>query len=434
MEDKRYLCIDLKSFYASVECVERGLDPMTTDLVVADPERTEKTICLALSPSMRARGLPGRCRVFQIPSGISYIMAPPRMRLYIEYSARIYGICLKYVSKEDIHPYSIDECFLDVTPYLSLYGMDAKTLGNTIMNDVFSATGITATCGIGTNLYLAKAALDILSKHAKDRIAYLDEARYRELLWDHRPLTDFWRVGAGIARRLESAGIFTMRDIAAADEDLLYSMLGVDAEILIDRANGKEPVTIADIKAFRPKNTSVTSGQVLPEPYTVEKSRLILKEMVDLLSLELVEKRVVAGRISLMIGYEGEGRRDIVSAGKTLMAPTDSERVLRREMLDLFDRTVNKSKLVRRFYIGFEHLQDELWKQADLFSDPVREEKERRLRKAELEIRRKFGNNAILKGMNLEEGATAMERNRQIGGHRAGSSESSRLESGEDLS
>lgn len=262
-QERTYICIDLKSFYASVECRERGLDPLTANLVVADPERTEKTICLAVSPAMRAKGVPGRCRVFQIPPDIEYIMAPPRMQLYIDYSADIYAIYLQYISKEDIHVYSIDEAFMDVTDYLPMYRMSAKELSVKIMGDVYAATGITATCGIGTNLYLAKIALDITAKHVEDHIGVLDEASYQKTLWSHKPLTDFWRIGTGIAKRLESAGIYTMEGIAKADEAMLYRMFGIDAELLIDHAWGRETTTIADIKAYRPKENSISSSQVL---------------------------------------------------------------------------------------------------------------------------------------------------------------------------
>lgn len=268
---RTYLCIDLKSFYASVECAERGLDPLTTNLVVADPERTDKTICLAISPSMKALGIPNRCRVFQIPKGIDYIMATPRMQLYIDYSAEIYAIYLKYIAKEDIYVYSIDEAFMDVTDYLAMYQMTARELGTTIMNDVLWSLGITAACGIGTNLYLAKVALDIAAKHTEDHVGILDEESFCKQMWNHRPLTDFWRIGSGTARTLEKYGILTMKDIAEADENLLYRLFGIDAELLIDHAWGREPTTIADIKAYKPKNSSLTSGQVLSCDYEYDK-------------------------------------------------------------------------------------------------------------------------------------------------------------------
>ncbi len=304
MEKERvYVCIDLKSFYASVECRERHLDPMTANLVVADPERTEKTICLAVSPAMKALGIPGRCRVFEIPEGINYIMAPPRMQLYIDYSAEIYGIYLKYISKEDIHVYSIDEVFMDVTDYLEMYQMSAKELSVRIMQDVLESTGITATAGIGTNLYLAKVALDITAKHVEDHIGILNEESYRMTLWDHKPLTDFWKVGRGTVSRLARAGITTMGEIAQADEDLLYRMFGVDAELLIDHAWGRESTTMADIKAYKPKSNSLSSGQVLPRDYHFDEARIVAKEMADSLCLELVDKGLVTDSVTLHAGY-----------------------------------------------------------------------------------------------------------------------------------
>ena len=303
MDSKTYVCIDLKSFYASVECRERGLDPLTTNLVVADPERTEKTICLAVSPAMKALGVPGRCRVFEIPAGIDYIMAPPRMQLYIDYSAEIYAVYLKYISKEDIHVYSIDEVFMDVTEYLGMYQMTAKELSIRIMDDVLKTTGITAAAGIGSNLYLAKIALDITAKHSADHIGVLDEESYRKTLWNHKPLTDFWRIGRGISNRLARAGITTMGEIAQTEEDLLYQMFGIDAELLIDHAWGREPVTMADIKAYKPKSNSISSGQVLGCDYNYEDARLVVKEMADMLSLELVDKGLVTDSISLYVGY-----------------------------------------------------------------------------------------------------------------------------------
>ena len=289
-KDRMYLCIDLKSFYASVECIERGLDPYKANLIVADLSRTEKTICLAASPAIKALGVSSRCRVFEIPKNIKYIAATPRMALYMEYSARIYSVYLKYISKEDIHVYSVDEVFIDVTDYLTMYQMSAKELGIMIIDDIVATTGITATCGIGTNLYLAKIALDITAKHVDDHIGYLTEELFCETLWDYRPLTDFWRIGPGTAKRLESIGIFTMRQIAMADEDMLYKMFGVDAELLIDHAWGVEPTLISDIKTYSPTSNSITSGQVLDRDYAHEEGKLIVKEMTDLLCLDLVAR------------------------------------------------------------------------------------------------------------------------------------------------
>lgn len=419
-ENRTYICIDLKSFYASVECQERGLDPMTTNLVVADPERTDKTICLAVSPAMKALGVPGRCRVFEIPKNIQYIMAVPRMQLYIEYSARIYSIYLKYISKEDIHVYSIDEAFLDLTDYLSLYQMSAKDLGKTIMKDIFDSTGITAACGIGTNLYLAKIALDITAKHAKDHIGFLDETLYRKTLWNHRPLTDFWRVGAGIAKRLEAMGITTMEGIAKADEEPLYRVFGIDAELLIDHAWGREITTIADIKAYKPKSNSIGSGQVLGCDCDYEGGKLILKEMADLLCLELVEKGLVTDSLTLHVGYNREYGRKSAHGTIHMTVTTSSARQIMSYAQKLYENIVERSTPIRRFSLTFNNVVDEVYEQYDLFCDPAQMEREHKMQKAMLEIKGKFGKNAILKGMNLQKGATTMERNRQIGGHKSG--------------
>ncbi len=418
--DRTYMCIDLKSFYASVECRERGLDPMTTKLVVADPERTEKTICLAVSPALKALGLPGRCRVFEIPKGIDYIMAPPRMQLYIDYSADIYSIYLKYISKDDIHVYSIDEVFMDVTDYLPMYRMTAGELGNRIMEDILASKGITASCGIGTNLYLAKIALDITAKHAKDHIGILDEESYRETLWRHRPLKDFWRIGRGIAARLESMGIFTMEGIAKADEEALYRMFGVDAELLIDHAWGRESTTIADIRQYRPKVNSISSGQVLGCDYDFEKGLLITKEMTDLLCLELVEKGLVTDSVTLHVGYGSRFGRKPAHGTASMTAVTSSARQIIACTAGLYERIVDKHTPIHRVYVTFNNVVDEVYQQYDLFTDPAELERERRMQKAMLDIREKFGKNAILKGMNLSEGATARERNLQIGGHKSG--------------
>lgn len=303
MEERTYMCIDLKSFYASVECVQRGWDPMTTNLVVADLERTEKTICLAVSPAMKALGVPGRCRVFEIPKNIKYFAAPPRMQLYIDCSAEIYAIYLKYIAKEDIHVYSIDEVFMDVTEYLPMYRMTARELGKTIMNDILKSTGVTAACGIGTNLYLAKVALDITAKHVEDHIGELTEESYCQTLWNHKPLTDFWRIGRGLSQRLQNVGIYTMGDLAHADEDMLYRMFGVDAELMIDHARGRETTLMKDIKAYKSKTNSISSGQVLGCDADYETGKLLVKEMVDLLCLELVDKGLVTDSLTLYVGY-----------------------------------------------------------------------------------------------------------------------------------
>lgn len=419
-DNRIYVCIDLKSFYASVECVERGLDPLTTNLVVADPQRSEKTICLAISPSMKELGIKNRCRVFQIPAGVDYIMAEPRMKLYIEYSAEIYSIYLKYIAKEDIHAYSIDEAFMDVTDYLTMYQMTAKELGIRIMQDILETTGITATCGIGTNLYLAKIALDITAKHVEDHIGYLDQKLYQQTLWNHRPLNDFWRVGAGTVTRLASMGISTMGQIAQANEDLLYHLFGVDAELLIDHAWGREPTTIADIKAYKPKVNSLTSGQVLSQDYDYESGKLIVKEMTDLLCLELVEKGLVTDSITLQVGYSNLWDKQPARGSVTMRVTTNSTKMIMPYVEELYEKIMDQKVPMRRVYLNFNRVVDEAYQQYDLFTDPQELEKERKIQKAMLDIKKKFGKNAILKGMNLEKGATTMERNRQIGGHKSG--------------
>lgn len=419
--DKRiYLCIDLKSFYASVECVERGLDPLTTNLVVADPERTDRTICLAVSPSMKELGVKNRCRVFQIPSNIPYIMAVPRMKLYIDYSANIYSVYLKYIAKEDIHVYSIDEAFMDVTDYLFMYQMTAKELALRIMQDVLESTGITATCGIGTNLYLAKIALDITAKHVKEHIGILDEEVYRKTLWNHRPLTDFWRVGSGTEKRLNSVGIHTMKELAQADEKMLYRLFGVDAELLIDHAWGREPVTMADIKSYKPKKNSISSGQVLAHDYSYEDGRLIVREMADLLVLDLVDRGLVTDSVTLHVGYNYALNISPAHGTVTMTMTTSSSKIIISYTEQLYERIVDKHASIRRITLTFNNVADERYQQYDLFTNPAELEREKRLQEAILHIRERYGKNAILKGMNLLEKATTMERNRQIGGHRSG--------------
>ncbi|MBQ8639222.1 MAG: DNA methylase [Lachnospiraceae bacterium] len=473
--DRCYVAIDLKSFYASIECVERNLDPMTTNLVVADASRTEKTICLAVSPSLKKHGLGGRCRLFEVVQKareykartgkeLTYITAPPRMQLYIDYSTRIYEIYLNYVSADDIHVYSIDEVFIDVTDYLSLYHKPPRELTKAMILDVLNTTGITAAAGIGTNLYLAKIAMDIVAKHVDAdsdgvRIAELDEMKYRQLLWNHRPLTDFWRVGRGIARRLEKNGMFTMGDVARMSltcEDVLYNEFGIDAELLIDHAWGAEPCTMADIKAYRPETNSISSGQVLSCAYDFEKGRLIIQEMVDLLVLDLVEKGLVTDSVTLQIGYDREmvddksyrGEIHVDRYGRKVPKPahgtvrltdaagnpvfSSSTGKIMDASLSLYDQIVSPRLSVRRMNVTFNHVipadsqPKETWQQLNLFTDyealereKQKEEKERKMQMAMLSIKQKYGKNAILKGMNLQEGATAMDRNRQIGGHKA---------------
>ena len=418
--NKIYLCIDLKSFYASVECVERGWDPLTARLVVADPERSEKTICLAVSPALKQMGVPNRCRVFQIPKEIPYKMAPPRMQLYIDYAAEIYGVYLKYIAKEDIQVYSIDEAFLDVTDYLHLYQMTAVELGRKIMQDILDTTGIPAACGVGTNLYLAKVALDIMAKHETDRIASLDEKLYRKRLWNHRPLTDFWRVGRGTVERLSNMGICTMEEIAHARESLLYKAFGIDAELLIDHAWGREPVTIADIKAYRPKNTSFSSGQVLPRDYEYEEGVLVVKEMADLLCLDLVDQGLVTSHISLVIGYSNQKCFEPAKGSTTLRSATSSNRRLLSYVEQLYRRIVRPGAYIRRITLTYTGVMTEDYQQFDLFSNPEETEKDVKAQRAAISIKQRYGKNAILKGMNLEESATTIERNGQIGGHKSG--------------
>ena len=511
---RQYVAIDAKSFYASVECVERHLNPLTTNLVVADESRTEKTICLAVSPSLKAHGIPGRARLFEviqrmkqvnrerlnagIRSGairrdpetrkyqfsassfdaeaiekdptleISYIVAPPRMRLYEEYSSRIYATYLKYVSSEDIIVYSIDEVFIDVTDYLRTYGMTAHELTMTMVRDVLYNTGITATAGIGTNLFLAKIAMDIEAKKSKPdrdgvRIAVLDEMTFREKLWTHRPLTDFWRIGKGISQKLEAMQLFTLGDVARASlnpycEDKLYKTFGVNAELIIDHAWGWEPVTVEDIRQYRPATSSISSGQVLQCPYNFENGRLIVREMTELLVLDLVRKHVVTKQIVLDIGYDREsleGERGRKYTGPVVMDPygrkipkaahgtgnldyyTSSTHAIMAAVLDVYDRVVHKDLLIRRVnvtacnLVSETEIPEEKPEQLDMFTDyealerekqarQLAEEKERRLQNVTLAIQDRYGKNAMLKGMNLMEGGTTIARNGQIGGHKAG--------------
>ncbi len=502
MSDRTYIAIDLKSFYASVECRERGLDPLDTNLVVADESRTDKTICLAVTPSLKSCGVSGRARLFEVrqrvrevnarrkrlaPSGmltgescfyrelqsdpnlaLGFLVAPPRMAYYMEYSTRIYSIYMKYVSPEDMVVYSIDEVFMDVTPYLRTYGISAHDLAMKIILDVLETTGITATAGIGTNLFLCKIAMDIVAKHIPAdengvRIAELDEMKFRRELWEHQPITDFWRVGRGTARKLERYGMFTMGDVALCSErseDLLYRLFGKNAELLIDHAWGWEPCTIADIKAYKPSTNSLSSGQVLHCPYDAEKARLIVREMTDLLVLDLVEKRLVTDQMVLTVGYDIENLTDPARAAAyrgeietdpygrrvprkahgsiNLDGHTSSTKKIMDAVTELYDRIVDPTLLVRRMYVVANHVLSEEdapkkcteGEQLNLFTDYAAEEakqqaedealvRERRIQEAALAIKKKYGKNALLKGMNLEEGATAKDRNAQIGGHKA---------------
>ena len=503
-KEKIYIAIDLKSFYASVECVERGRDALTTNLVVADASRTEKTICLAVSPSLKEYGIPGRARLFEVVAkvkqvnaqrrnaikehsftgssddsialkknktlALDYIVAKPRMALYMQYSTRIYQIYLKYISEEDMHVYSVDEVFLDVTDYLKAYEMTARQLTQKIIQDIYDTTGITATAGIGSNLYLCKIVMDIMAKHEKPdengvRIAELDELTYRKNLWSHTPITDFWRVGRGYARKLERCGIFTMGDIARCsigkdgdfyNEELLYKMFGVNAELLIDHAWGYEPCTIAEIKSYTPENNSLGSGQVLKFPYPYEKAKLIVREMTELLVLDLVEKRLATNQMVLTVGYDIENLKDKENAyqgevttdryGRKIpkhahgtanlgLYTTSTQKII-AAVMELFDRIIDPTLFVRRVTLSANHViaeskvqKEQEFEQLDLFSmlqekeqnekEKEQLEKERKMQEAIIELKHKFGKNAILKGMNLQEGGTTIERNGQIGGHKA---------------
>lgn len=498
-EQNIYVAIDLKSFYASVECKERGLNPMTTNLVVADESRTEKTICLAVSPSLKSYGIPGRARLFEVIQKVQqvnierkrkankqtfigksyddielkknsslqldYIVAPPRMAYYMKYSTNIYNIYLKYFAPEDIYVYSIDEVFIDVTHYLKTYSLSARELVTKVINDVYNTTGITATAGIGTNLYLCKVAMDIVAKHVRPdkngvRIAGLDEMAYRKMLWTHRPLTDFWRVGKGYSKKLEEHRIYTMGDVALAslkNEELLYKLFGINAELLIDHAWGYEPCTIQSIKAYKPISNSISSGQVLHCPYDYEKTKLIIKEMTELLVLDLVEKNLVTDQIVLTVGYDIEnlsnrnqsykgeittdryGRKVPKHAHGTINLDhkTSSTKIIIKAVMDLYESIIDRKLLTRRINITankvinkLEVKENEDYEQIDFFTDyeelnekrnreREQEEEERNLQLAMIDIKKKYGKNAILKGMNLEEGATTIERNGQIGGHKS---------------
>ena len=436
-----YLCIDLKTFYASVECVARGLDPFTTNLVVADPDRTEKTICLAVTPAMKALGVRNRCRVFEIPKHIRYIIAKPRMRRYMEVSAQIYEIYLRYVSPEDVHVYSIDECFIDATPYLALYQQDARTFAQMLMGAVLKETGIFATAGIGPNLFLAKVALDVTAKHEKDGIGELDFASFRARIWHHRPLTDIWGIGPGIARRLERYGVTDLAGVTRLDPALLYREFGVNAEYLIDHAYGIEPCTIADIHAYVPETASSVNGQVLACAYTKDEARVVLREMVDGSVLDLVAKHQVCGRVSLYAGYDhagagGAGVASLVTGehgtrpvhprrgphaavSRKLPGRTASFRKLMGVFERLYEEAVDPARGIRRLSIGLDDLMPEEFADVDLFTDTEAEEKERKLQRAVIAVKDKFGKNALLKGISFTDKATARERNEQVGGHHA---------------
>ena len=414
--EKVYLCIDLKCFFASVECVARGLDPFETDLVVADPSRGNGAICLAISPSLKAKGVKNRCRIFEIPKNIDYITALPRMKLYIKYSADIYGIYLKYVSAEDIVVYSIDECFLDVTSYLKMYKLTAKELAKKIIDDVYDTLNICATVGIGTNLFLAKVALDITAKHTSDHMGYLDEEEFKKHIWHHKPITDIWNIGRGIAKRLEKYNCYDLYDVAHMDEKVLYKEFGVNAEFLIDHSKGIEPTTIKDIHNYKAKSNSMSNNQILFEDYKYDDAFLVLKEMVEMNVLELVDKHLVTNCISLFVGYS----KDVIKptgVSMTLDEYTSSYAKLNEYFIRLFKNNVDKYHMIRRIGIGFNNVIDEKHATINLFTDVKKEEKERKMQEAIIEIKKKYGKNSILKAMNLQEKATARKRNKLVGGH-----------------
>lgn len=417
-KNKTYICIDFKTFFASVECVERGLNPYTTKLVVADPSRGNGAICLAVSPKMKEIGVKNRCRIFEIPSNIKYITALPRMKKYIEYSANIYAIYLKYISKEDIHVYSIDEAFMDITKYLPMYKMTAEGLAKQILDDVFKNTGISASVGIGTNLFLTKIALDILAKHSFNNIAYLNEEIYREKLWNHLPITDFWQIGNGISARLAKYDIYDMEGITNINPEVLYKEFGVNAEYLIDHAWGRESCTIAQIKAYEPVANSLSSNQILFTDYKAEDAFLVLKEMIDLMCLQLVEKRLVTDNISLYIGYS----KDIIksSGGSVKMTvKTNSHLLILPYFINLFNKTTSKAHLIRRIGIGFNNVVSDEYEQFDLFTNHESVIKEKRIQTTINAIKNRYGKNSIVKAMDLEEAATTIKRNKLVGGHNA---------------
>lgn len=439
--DRAYLCIDLKCFYASVECVDRGEDPFEYRLVVADPSRGRTTICLAVSPAMKRLGVRNRCRVFEIPEGITYEMARPRMRRYMEVSADIYSLYLRYFSPEDIHVYSVDEVFIDVTPYLALYGATPRELAERLVRMVRRETGICATAGVGTNLFLAKVALDVTAKHAANNIGELDEERYKCLIWPHRPITDIWGIGPGIARRLAAMGAHDMGGVALLPERALYDEFGVNAELLIDHAWGIEPCTMAQIHAYRPRAHSVGSGQVLMRDYTFEETRVVLREMVDALVLDLVDKGLVCGHISLFVGYARErgaagdkdapaeaftgehgtrvvGRRgEGANASRKLAEATSSREALIEAFLVLHAQIADKNRPARRVNIAMGALVPEEYAELTLFSDPAADTAEKSLARATLAVKRRFGKNALLRGTSYRPAATGRERNQQVGGH-----------------
>ena len=416
--NKVYFCIDLKTFFASVECVERKLDPFKTDLIVADPSRGKGAICLAISPKMKSRGIKNRCRIWEIPRGLKYIVAKPRMKKYIEYSAKVYGVYLKYVSKDDIHVYSIDECFLDITDYLMLYKKTPIEIAKMIIDDVFKTTGITASAGIGTNMFLAKIALDITAKHSSLNIGYLDEEKFKKELWNHKPLTDFWQIGRGIETRLNKLGLYDLYDVAHSDESILFKEFGINARYLIDHSEGIEPCTIKDIKEYKPKSKSISNSQILFEDYSYRKARIVLTEMIDYMCARIVKEKKVAGTIGVFIGYSKEAIPPL-SFTKKLDNPSNSFSRLSTLILKEYDDKIDKEVPIRKIGITLGDLQERRYEQMDLFSNPNNEINDEKLTDAMNKIKEKFGKNAILRGISFMEGATQKERNKLIGGHNA---------------
>ena len=422
MEEKQrvYFVIDMKSFFASVECAERNLDPMTTNLVVADETRTNKTICLAVSPALKKLGIKNRCRLFEIPQNINMIIAPPRMKKYIEYAANIYGIYLNYISKNDIHVYSIDECILDVTDYLKLYKVRAKEFAQKLMSEIYSKYKIPSSCGIGTNMYLAKIALDITAKHSADRIGWLDEQKYIKTLWKHRPLSDFWQISNGIINRLAKHGIYDMEGISKCDENILYNEFGVNAELLIDHAWGREPCLMKDIKEYKSKSKSISSSQILPCNYSFNDAKIVMREMIQNGCYEMARQNYATDLIHLIIGYGDD--KSFVKGTKRMNVTTNLYSIICEYVDSLFDKIVDRKRPIRRIGYDFSELVLADMEQYDFFTDIEKVKKEKKLINSVLSIQDKFGKNAILKGIDLNEKATQIERNKSIGGHKSGES------------
>lgn len=418
-ENKIYFCIDLKTFFASVECVERNLDPFVTNLVVCDSSRGKGGICLAITPAMKKLGIKNRCRIYEIPENVEYITAKPRMKKYMEYSAKVYSCYLKFIASSDIHPYSIDEMFLDVTNYLKTYKLSPQKLAKVILDEVFLQTGLTATCGIGPNLFLAKVALDISAKHSRDNIAYLNQDIFKKTLWTHTPLTDFWQIGNGIQKRLSKMGIHTMEQIAKCDQQILFKEFGINAKFLIDHANGLEPTTIEEIKSYRPQNESVSHSQILFEDYTFDKAKIVVTEMVDVLSLRLIENQKICGVVGLTIGYS-KNQIEPTGASEKMEICTNVFSVLNEKILKIFEKTTKKDALIRKISIFFGKLQDEQHENNNLLFTKQQLEKERKVQRVVNNIKQKFGKNSIMRGTSLKQGATQKIRNKLIGGHNSG--------------